>query len=60
MMQTGQVYQCRGCRSQVEVLQTEQAGGPLVCCEMEMGQVGDEFAMLWEKEAYDAADFQWD
>lgn len=60
MISEGNTYRCQSCQTEVEVLSSSQSGGPLVCCEVEMKAVGDEFEQLWEKEAYDVMDYQWD
>lgn len=60
MISEGAIYRCQSCQTEVEVISASQAGGPFVCCEIEMKAVGDEFEKLWEREAYDVMDYQWD
>jgi hypothetical protein len=61
MVTQGTVFQCMACQTEVEVVNAQSFGGPLVCCEVEMKQVEmDEFEKRWEAEAYDAMDYQWD
>ncbi len=60
MIAQGSTYRCRTCQTEIEVVQSQNNGGPLVCCEVEMQQVGDEFEQLYEREAYDVMDYQWD
>ena len=60
MVSEGTIFRCRNCQTEVEVINAQQFGGPLVCCELEMNAVKNEFDQLWEKEAYDEMDFQWD
>lgn len=61
MVTQGTVFQCTSCHTEVEIVTAaEQFGGPLVCCEIEMKQAeNDVFAALYEREAYDVADFEW-
>ncbi len=56
----GTIYRCQNCQTEIEVLSTVEPGGPLVCCELEMKVVGDEYEKLFEKEAYDEMDYVWD
>lgn len=58
MVTQGTVFQCGSCRTEVEIINAEQFGGPLVCCEVEMKKA-DDFDALYEREAYDEADFEW-
>lgn len=60
MIAEGTIFRCPNCQTEVEVLSAEKSGGPLVCCEVEMKEVRDEFEQLYEREAYDEMDFQWD
>lgn len=60
MIKEGASYRCQSCHTEVEIVNASRVGGPLVCCEVEMRTVSDEFEQLWEKEAYDPADYQWD
>lgn len=60
LLTEGTSFRCQSCQTEVEVVNAAGTGGPLVCCEVEMKQVGNEFEQLWETEAYDAMDFQWD
>lgn len=60
MVVEGTIFRCRNCQTEIEVIAVQQFGGPLVCCEVEMKTVKNEFDALWEKEAYDAMDWQWD
>lgn len=60
MISTGTIYRCENCKTEVEIISAaEQVGGPLVCCEIEMKKSQDDFDLLFEKEAYDEADFEW-
>lgn len=59
MIAQGSIYRCKSCQTEIEVLQTPRDGGPLVCCEVEMRPVGDEYEKLYESEAYDVMDWQW-
>lgn len=59
MLAEGTMFRCQSCKMEIEVVNTAKSGGPLVCCELEMKQVGDEFEKLFEQEAYDEMDFQW-
>lgn len=58
MIKTGNIYRCTSCQTEVEVLNAQMQGGPLVCCEIEMKE-SDDYDKLFEKEAYDEADFEW-
>ncbi len=60
MIASGTAYRCQTCQTEVEVVSSIGTGGPLVCCEVEMNRVDDEFDKLYEKEAYDESDFEWD
>jgi hypothetical protein len=60
MVSVGTTFKCQNCKTEVEVISAHKAGGPLVCCETEMSPVGNEFEQIWENEAYDAEDFNWD
>lgn len=59
MVTVGTTFRCQNCKTEVEVISAHKPGGPLVCCETEMQAVGDEFEQVWENEAYDAEDFDW-
>ena len=58
MVSIGTIYRCQNCQTEVEVLNVQATGGPLVCCEIEMKEV-DDFDKIYEKEAFDDADFEW-
>ncbi len=60
MLIEGTAFRCQNCQTEIEVVSVSQVGGPLVCCETEMKRVDDEFDKLFEKEAYDEMDYQWD
>lgn len=61
MVSTGTAYRCSNCQTEVEVIHSNgNASGPLVCCETTMQPVADEFDKLYQQEAYDAMDFEWD
>lgn len=59
MVKIGSTFQCQNCQTEVEVVAAQGDGGPLVCCESEMKAVGNEFEQIWENEAYDSEDFDW-
>lgn len=59
MVTTGTMFQCTNCSTEVEIVNAEKFGGPLVCCEIEMEKMKD-YDELYEQEAYDPTDFQWD
>lgn len=61
MLAVGSTFRCQSCETEIGVVNTNgHPGGPLVCCEVEMQQIDDEFEKLYEKEAYDEMDFEWD
>lgn len=55
----GATFRCSSCQTEIEVVTANQPGGPLVCCEVEMKSVDNEFDKLWEQEAYDVMDYEW-
>jgi desulfoferrodoxin-like iron-binding protein len=59
MLAEGTTFRCQTCQSEVEVLNAGIGGGTLVCCELEMKKSDDEFEKLWEHEAYDEMDDDW-
>jgi hypothetical protein len=60
MVSVGTAYKCDTCQTEVEVVRTNgMSAGPLVCCEATMQPVADEFDKLYQAEAYDAMDFDW-
>ena len=60
MLAVGTTYRCQNCHTEIEVINSQSSqSGPLVCCEVEMEPIGDEFEKLYEREAYDAMDFEW-
>ncbi len=58
MIAEGTIYQCKNCNTEVEILAAGQPIGPLVCCETAMNKAKD-FDQLWEEEAYDISDLEW-
>lgn len=60
MLAEGTIFKCSSCQTEIEVLNGQNFGGPLVCCEIEMQAVKNEYEQLWENEAYDVMDYQWD
>lgn len=59
MLSVGTLYRCQSCGTEVEIINSQAGGGPLVCCEVEMNRLSDEFERMYEKEAYDASDWDW-
>ena len=59
MVIEGTKFRCQNCTTEVEIISVQNFGGPLVCCEVEMKKAGDEFEALWEAEAYDEMDSDW-
>ena len=59
MVSIGTIYRCPSCQTEVEVINVGLGSkSTLVCCEETMQSV-ETYDELYEKEAYDTMDFEW-